>query len=212
MNISSKKSNKDADIALVRRAKRGDYRAFDLLVLKYQSKVISLARKFIQDTHLAEDIAQEAFVKAYKSLKSFREESAFYTWLYRITANTAKNYLKSKKRKKEYSESELFSVDTENLDIFDIPGEGSPEEILIANNLRDVILESLSNRPEDIRTAVSLREFEGLTYEEISKVIGCPIGTVRSRIFRGREEIQDKIAPLLSHIKKESINREKEYE
>ena len=212
MNISSKKSSKDADITLVRRAKRGDYGAFDLLVLKYQSKVISLARKFIKDTHLAEDIAQEAFVKAYKSLKSFREESAFYTWLYRITANTAKNYLKSKKRKKEYSESELFSVDTENLDIFDIPGEDSPEEILIANNLRDVILESLSNLPEDIRTAVSLREFEGLTYEEISKVIGCPIGTVRSRIFRGREEIQDKIAPLLSHIKKESINREKEYE
>ena len=110
MNISSKKSNKDADIALVRRAKRGDYRAFDLLVLKYQSKVISLARKFIQDTHLAEDIAQEAFVKAYKSLKSFREESAFYTWLYRITVNTAKNYLKSKKRRKEYSESEVFTV------------------------------------------------------------------------------------------------------
>ena len=194
MNISSKKSDKDADIALVRRAKRGDYRAFDLLVLKYQSKVISLARKFIQDTHLAEDIAQEAFVKAYKSLKSFREESAFYTWLYRITVNTAKNYLKSKKRRKEYSESEVFTaIDIENL----------------ANNLRDVILESLSNLPEDIRTAVSLREFEGLTYEEISKVIGCPIGTVRSRIFRGREEIQEKIAPLLSHIKKELINKEK---
>ena len=209
MNISSKKSSKDADITLVRRAKRGDYGAFDLLVLKYQSKVISLARKFIKDTHLAEDIAQEAFVKAYKSLKSFREESAFYTWLYRITANTAKNYLKSKKRKKEYSESELFSVDTENLDIFDIPGGDSPEEILAANNLRDVILESLSNLPEDIRTAVSLREFEGLTYEEISEVIGCPIGTVRSRIFRGREEIQEKIAPLLSYLEKEAINKEK---
>ena len=209
MNISSKKSSKDADITLVRRAKRGDYGAFDLLVLKYQSKVISLARKFIKDTHLAEDIAQEAFVKAYKSLKSFREESAFYTWLYRITANTAKNYLKSKKRKKEYSESELFSVDTENLDIFDIPGGDSPEEILAANNLRDVILESLSNLPEDIRTAVSLREFEGLTYEEISEVIGCPIGTVRSRTFRGREEIQEKIAPLLSDLEKEAINKEK---
>ena len=133
MNISSKKSDKDADIALVRRAKRGDYGAFDLLVLKYQSKVIGLARKFIQDTHLAEDIAQEAFVKAYKSLKSFREESAFYTWLYRITANTAKNYLKSKKRRKEYSESEVFAIDKENLDIFDIPGGDSPEEILIAS-------------------------------------------------------------------------------
>ena len=129
-------------------------------------------------------------------MDSFREESAFYTWLYRITSNTAKNYLISKKRKKELLETEVLS--SEEMDIFDIPGGSSPEEILEASNLRELIFESLSNLPEDIRTAVSLREFEGLSYEEISEVLDCPIGTVRSRIFRGREIIQEKISPLLN--------------
>ena len=194
-----KKSNKDKDLVLVRRAKRGDYKAFDLLVLKYQSRIAGLALTFVKDRHLAEDIAQESFIKAYKSLESFREESAFYTWLYRIAANTSKNYLTSKKRKKEYSESEILSSEEASVDIFDIPGGDSPEEILAANNLREMIFESLSNLPEDIRTAISLREFEGLSYEEISEVLGCPIGTVRSRIFRGREIIQEKISPLLDN-------------
>ena len=197
MNL--KKSSKDKDLILVRRAKRGDYKAFDLLVLKYQSRIIGISMKFVKDIHIAEDIAQESFIKAFKSLKSFREESAFYTWLYRIAANTSKNYLTSKKRKKEYSESEVFSSEDVNVDIFDIPGGDSPEEILAANNLREVIFESLSNLPEDIRTAISLREFEGLSYEEISEVLDCPIGTVRSRIFRGREIIQEKISPLLEN-------------
>jgi len=197
MNL--KKSSKDKDLILVRRAKRGDYKAFDLLVLKYQSRIIGISMKFVKDIHIAEDIAQESFIKAFKSLISFREESAFYTWLYRIAANTSKNYLTSKKRKKEYSESEVFSSEDANVDIFDIPGGDSPEEILAANNLREVIFESLSNLPEDIRTAISLREFEGLSYEEISEVLDCPIGTVRSRIFRGREIIQDKISPLLEN-------------
>ena len=152
--------------------------------------------KFVKDLQIAEDVAQESFIKAYKSLDSFREESAFYTWLYRITSNTAKNYLISKKRKKELLETEVLS--SEEMDIFDIPGGSSPEEILEASNLRELIFESLSNLPEDIRTAVSLREFEGLSYEEISEVLDCPIGTVRSRIFRGREIIQEKISPLLS--------------
>ena len=187
-----KKSNKDKDLVLVRRAKRGDYKAFDLLVLKYQSRIAGLALTFVKDRHLAEDIAQESFIKAFKSLESFREESAFYTWLYRIAANTSKNYLTSKKRKKESSEEA-------SVDIFDIPGGDSPEEILAANNLREMIFESLSNLPEDIRTAISLREFEGLSYEEISEVLDCPIGTVRSRIFRGREIIQEKISPLLDN-------------
>ena len=194
-----KKSNKDKDLVLVRRAKRGDYKAFDLLVLKYQSRIAGLALTFVKDRHLAEDIAQESFIKAFKSLESFREESAFYTWLYRIAANTSKNYLTSKKRKKEYSESEILSSEEASVDIFDIPGGDSPEEILAANNLREMIFESLSNLPEDIRTAISLREFEGLSYEEISEVLGCPIGTVRSRIFRGREIIQEKISPLLDN-------------
>tara|TARA_Y100001949_G_scaffold176073_1_gene187768 strand:- start:1138 stop:1764 length:627 start_codon:yes stop_codon:yes gene_type:complete len=197
MNL--KKSSKDKDLILVRRAKRGDYKAFDLLVLKYQSRIIGISMKFVKDIHIAEDIAQESFIKAYKSLNSFREESAFYTWLYRIAANTSKNYLTSKRRKKEYSESEVFSSEDANVDIFDIPGGDSPEEILAANNLREVIFESLSNLPEDIRTAISLREFEGLSYEEISEVLDCPIGTVRSRIFRGREIIQEKISPLLEN-------------
>ena len=197
MNL--KKSSKDKDLILVRRAKRGDYKAFDLLVLKYQSRIIGISMKFVKDIHIAEDIAQESFIKAFKSLISFREESAFYTWLYRIAANTSKNYLTSKRRKKEYSESEVFSSEDVNVDIFDIPGGDSPEEILAANNLREVIFESLSNLPEDIRTAISLREFEGLSYEEISEVLDCPIGTVRSRIFRGREIIQDKISPLLEN-------------
>ena len=196
MKADKKKSNKDIDLILVRRAKRGDYKAFDLLVLKYQSRIIGIAMKFVKDLQTAEDVAQESFIKAYQSLDSFREESAFYTWLYRITSNTAKNYLISKKRKKELLETEILS--SEEMDIFDIPGGSSPEEILEANNLRELIFESLSNLPEDIRTAVSLREFEGLSYEEISEVLDCPIGTVRSRIFRGREIIQEKISPLLN--------------
>ena len=154
MKADKKKSNKDIDLILVRRAKRGDYKAFDLLVLKYQSRAIGIAMKFVKDLQIAEDVAQESFIKAYKSLDSFREESAFYTWLYRITSNTAKNYLISKKRKKELLETEVLS--SEEIDIFDIPGGSSPEEILEANNLRELIFESLSNLPEDIRTAVSL--------------------------------------------------------
>ncbi|MFL2706076.1 MAG: sigma-70 family RNA polymerase sigma factor [Gammaproteobacteria bacterium] len=194
-------SNKDKDLVLVRRLKRGDYKAFDLLLLKYQSRVVGLALKFVKDLQIAEDIAQESFLKAYKSINSFREESAFYTWIYRITVNTSKNYLTSKSRKKELSESDINRLE-DSEDIFDIPGGSSPEEILSANNLREVIMESLTNLPEDIRTAISLREFEGLTYEEISEVLNCPIGTVRSRIFRGREIMQERISPILNEDNK----------
>ena len=194
-------SNKDKDLVLVRRLKRGDYKAFDLLLLKYQSRVVGLALKFVKDLQIAEDIAQESFLKAYKSINSFREESAFYTWIYRITVNTSKNYLTSKSRKKELSESDINRLE-DSEDIFDIPGGSSPEEILSANNLREVIMESLTNLPEDIRSAISLREFEGLTYEEISEVLNCPIGTVRSRIFRGREIMQERISPILNEDNK----------
>ena len=200
MKIPSKKRNKDKDLMLVRRAKKGDYRSFDLLVLKYQSRAVALAIKFVKDIHIAEDIAQESFIKAYKSLNSFREESAFYTWLYRIVSNTSKNYLASKKRRKEYSESEFYSAEDNYSNIFNISGGDSPEDILAASNLRETIFAAVSNLPEEIKTAISLREFEGLSYEEISEVTSCPIGTVRSRIFRGREIIQEKISPLLSNI------------
>ena len=193
MKKHSKKINrkKDADLLLVQRAKKGDYRAFDLLVLKYQSRLINLSFGLVKDRYLAEDITQESFIKAYNSLDSFREQSSFYTWIYRITSNTAKNYLSSKRRKKETLVSELMDESQE--EIFGTVGADSPEDILAANDLRDMILDSFSKLPEDIRTALSLREFEGLSYEEIANVLACPIGTVRSRIYRGRETIQEKI-------------------
>jgi len=196
---SKKETNKEADLALVRRAKKGDYRAFDLLVLKYQSRIISIAFKYVKEIQLAEDISQEAFIKAYKSINSFREESAFYTWLYRITANTAKNYLVSKGRRKESSFSEIST--SENEDYFDMPTNDSPEQILMAQNLRNTIHDALSSLPEDTRTALSLREFEGLNYEEIALIMGCPVGTVRSRIFRGREALENLISPVADKFK-----------
>ena len=196
---SNKQTNKEADLALVRRAKKGDYRAFDLLVLKYQSRVVSIAFKFVKEIHLAEDISQESFIKAYRSIESFREESAFYTWLYRITANTAKNYLVSKGRRKESSISEL-SI-SENEDFFELPTNDSPEQILMAQSLKDTIYDALSGLPEDTRTALSLREFEGLNYEEIAEIMNCPVGTVRSRIFRGREALENLISPITDKFK-----------
>ena len=196
---SKKETNKEADLALVRRAKKGDYRAFDLLVLKYQSRIVSIAFKFVKEIHLAEDISQEAFIKAYRSIDSFREESAFYTWLYRITANTAKNYLVSKGRRKESSISEMNI--SENEDFFELPTNDSPEQILIAQSLKDTIYDALSGLPEDTRTALSLREFEGLNYEEIAEIMNCPVGTVRSRIFRGREALEDLISPITDKFK-----------
>jgi len=196
---SNKQTNKEADLALVRRAKKGDYRAFDLLVLKYQSRVVSIAFKFVKEIHLAEDISQESFIKAYRSIESFREESAFYTWLYRITANTAKNYLVSKGRRKESSISEL-SI-SENEDFFELPTNDSPEQILMAQSLKETIYDALSGLPEDTRTALSLREFEGLNYEEIAEIMNCPVGTVRSRIFRGREALVNLISPITDKFK-----------
>jgi RNA polymerase sigma-70 factor (ECF subfamily) len=196
---SKKETNKEADLALVRRAKKGDYRAFDLLVLKYQSRIVSIAFKFVKEIHLAEDISQEAFIKAYRSIDSFREESAFYTWLYRITANTAKNYLVSKGRRKESSISEINI--SENEDFFELPTNDSPEQILMAQSLKDTIYDALSGLPEDTRTALSLREFEGLNYEEIAEIMNCPVGTVRSRIFRGREALEDLISPITDKFK-----------
>ena len=201
------KKDKDSDLALVRRVKKGDYSAFDLLVLKYQSRVIAISTKYVKDIQLAEDIAQESFFKAYKSINSFREESAFYTWLYRITANTAINYLSSKKRKSELLEADVSNREGESIDIFDIPGGESPEDILNANSLREDIFKNMSNLPEEIRTAVTLREFEGLSYEEIAEILGCPLGTVRSRIFRGRELLQQTISEQID-INKKSRNYE----
>ena len=195
----NKQSNKEADLALVRRAKKGDYRAFDLLVLKYQSRIVSIAFKFVKEIQRAEDISQESFIKAYRSIDSFREESAFYTWLYRITATTTKNYLVSKGRRKESSISD-FNI-SENEDFFELPTSDSPEQILMAQSLKDTIYDALSDLPEDTRTALSLREFEGLNYEEIAEIMNCPVGTVRSRIFRGREALENLISPITDKFK-----------
>ena len=201
-----KETNREADLALVRRAKRGDYRAFDLLVLKYQSRLVSIAFKYVKEIQLAEDISQEAFIKAYKAIDSFREESAFYTWLYRITANTAKNYLVSKGRRRESSISELSTLESEEQ--FIIASHDSPDEILLAQELRNTLFNAVSSLPEDTRTALSLREFEGLNYEEIANIMNCPVGTVRSRIFRGREALEDLISPVTNKFKVNNNNEE----
>ena len=203
-DIKKKISNKEIDLSLVRRAKKGDYRAFDLLVLKYQGRLIATAFKYVKERQLAEDIVQEAFIKSYKSIDSFREESSFYTWVYRITVNTAKNYLVSSKRRDEVVISDLSQDDSfypEKLDV------DSPQEILKASELRDLIFETLSSLGEETRTALSLREFDGLSYEQIAEIVQCPVGTVRSRIFRGREIIEQVIG---KHMDKNSINQNTE--
>ena len=200
-----KSSNKDIDLQLVKRVKAGDYNAFDLLVIKYQSRLISTAFKFSKDLQLAEDIVQESLIKSYKSIHSFREDSSFYTWVYRITVNTAKNYLVSKKRKAELLATDLsddFSMDLSTIET------DTPESLLNADELRKIIMDSLNELGEETKTALTLREFDGLSYEQISEIINCPVGTVRSRIFRGRELLDEAIRkykednkPLLSKIK-----------
>ena len=201
--IEKKITNKDIDLSLVRRVKKGDYRAFDLLVLKYQSRVMATVFKYVKEKELAEDITQEAFVKSFKSIDSFREESSFYTWIYRIAVNTAKNYLISVKRREETLLSDFSGDDNyvpEKLDV------DSPQDILSASELRDLIFESLTTLGEETRTALSLREFDGLSYEQIAQIVKCPVGTVRSRIFRGREVIEEIVQ---NHMENHSINKNK---
>ena len=186
-----KVSNKEIDLGLVKRAKSGDYQAFDLLVLKYQSRLISTAFKFVKDVQIAEDIVQDSFIKAFKALESFREDSSFYTWIYRIAVNTSKNFLVSKKRKSELLNSDLSeeaSYEIEPVETY------SPEDLLQATQLKKVITETIDQLGEDTRTALTLRELDGLSYEEIADVVNCPVGTVRSRIFRGREVIDEAIS------------------
>lgn len=186
-----KVSNKEIDLGLVKRAKSGDYQAFDLLVLKYQSRLISTAFKFVKDVQIAEDIVQDSFIKAFKALESFREDSSFYTWIYRITVNTSKNFLVSKKRKSELLNSDLSeeaSYEIEPVETY------SPEDLLQATQLKKVITETIDQLGEDTRTALTLRELDGLSYEQIAVVVNCPVGTVRSRIFRGREVIDEAIS------------------
>jgi RNA polymerase sigma-70 factor, ECF subfamily len=186
----------DTDQELVRRVQAGDQTAFNLLVLKYQHRVLKLVGRFVNDAAEAEDVAQEAFLKAYRALASFRGDSAFYTWLYRIAINTAKNALVSQRRRPVD-----FDLDLQDPDQYDrhakLKEADTPEGVLLTDEIRTVVEEAMAELPEDLRTAIVLRELEGLSYEEIAEAMDCPVGTVRSRIFRAREAIDKKLKPLL---------------
>jgi RNA polymerase sigma-70 factor, ECF subfamily len=186
----------DSDQQLVERVQAGDKTAFDLLVRKYQHRVLKLVGRFVSDAAEAEDVAQEAFLKAYRALASFRGDSAFYTWLYRIAINTAKNALVSNRRRPV--DFDLDLQDPEQYDRHARLKEGdTPEGVLLTEEIRNVVERAMEQLPEDLRTAIVLRELEGLSYEEIAEAMDCPVGTVRSRIFRAREAIDRKLKPLL---------------
>jgi RNA polymerase sigma-70 factor (ECF subfamily) len=186
----------DSDQQLVERVQAGEKAAFDLLVRKYQHRVLKLVGRFVSDAAEAEDVAQEAFLKAYRALASFRGDSAFYTWLYRIAINTAKNALVSNRRRPV--DFDLDLQDPEQYDRHARLKEGdTPEGVLLTEEIRNVVERAMEQLPEDLRTAIVLRELEGLSYEEIAEAMDCPVGTVRSRIFRAREAIDRKLKPLL---------------
>ncbi|MCW8856274.1 MAG: RNA polymerase sigma factor RpoE [Kangiella sp.] len=189
-------SGADLDSELVKRVQEGDKSAFDMLVKKYQHKIMNLISRYVRDSHEVADIAQEAFIKAYRALPGFRGDSAFYTWLYRIAINTAKNHLVSQGRRPPGSD--IDSVDAEQYEGGDaLRDTGSPERIMFRDEIRTIIFKTIDELPEDLKSAITLREMDGLSYEEIAEVMDCPVGTVRSRIFRARDAIDQKIAPLL---------------
>jgi RNA polymerase sigma-70 factor (ECF subfamily) len=194
-------SDREIDQQLVERAQRGDKRAFELLVAKYQRKLGRLLSRFIRDPAEVEDVAQEAFIKAYRALPSFRGESAFYTWLYRIGINTAKNYLVAMGRRAPTT-TEFDSEEAENFDDGDqLRDVNTPENELMSKQIARTVNDTMEGLPEELRTAIVLREIDGLSYEEIATVMNCPIGTVRSRIFRARETIAERLRPLLETSK-----------
>ena len=191
-------SERDIDQQLVERVQRGDKAAFDLLVVKYQRKIFRLLSRLIRDTAEVEDVAQEAFIKAYRALPNFRGESAFYTWLYRIAINTAKNFLVSQGRRAPTS----TEADIEDAETFD-DGEhlrdlNTPDAMLLTRQVADAVNRAIERLPEELKTAIVLRELEGLSYEEIAETMNCPIGTVRSRILRAREAIAEELRPILN--------------
>lgn len=194
-------SDREVDQQLVERVQRGDQRAFDLLVVKYQRKLGRLLSRFIRDPSEVEDVTQEAFIKAYRALPGFRGDSAFYTWLYRIGINTAKNHLVAMGRRAPTS-TEVDAEEAEGMDggeqLRDL---NTPENQLMSRQVGETVNQTLEALPEELRMAITLREIEGLSYEEIATVMQCPVGTVRSRIFRAREAVAEKLRPLLGTSK-----------
>lgn len=194
-------SDREVDQQLVERVQRGDKRAFDLLVSKYQRKLGRLLSRFIRDPSEVEDVTQEAFIKAYRALPGFRGESAFYTWLYRIGINTAKNHLVALGRRAPTS-TEMDAEEAENLESGEqLRDLNTPENQMMSRQVGETVNQTLLELPEELRTALTLREIEGLSYEEIAAAMQCPVGTVRSRIFRAREAVADKLRPLLGTSK-----------
>ena len=194
-------TDREIDRQLVARAQRGDKQAFELLVEKYQRKLARLLSRFIRDPAEVEDVTQEAFIKAYRALPAFRGDSAFYTWLYRIGINTAKNYLMAMGRRAptstevEAEEAEGFEEGEQLRDI------NTPESLLLSNEIAETVNKTIEELPEELRRAIQMREIEGMSYEEIAQAMDCPIGTVRSRIFRAREAIAEQLRPLLGTSK-----------
>jgi RNA polymerase sigma-70 factor (ECF subfamily) len=190
-------SDREIDQQLVERAQRGDKHAFELLVTKYQRKLVRLLSRFIRDTSEVEDVAQEAFIKAYRALPNFRGDSAFYTWLYRIGINTAKNYLVAMGRRAPTSTG-MDAEEAEDLGESELLQDvNTPENQMMSRQVAETVNQTLEKLPEELRTAITLREMEGLSYEEIASIMSCPIGTVRSRIFRAREAIAVQLKPML---------------
>jgi RNA polymerase sigma-70 factor, ECF subfamily len=189
----------DSDQQLVARVQKGDKRAFDMLVLKYQYKVQAIVSRYIKDIDEAQDVVQEAFIKAYKALGSFRGESQFYTWLYRIAVNSAKNYLVARNRRPPATDVDVEDAESyggsEGLKDLD-----TPENLFFRDELERVVDSAIQNLPEDLRSALTLREFEGLSYEDIASVMECPVGTVRSRIFRAREAIDQHVKKMMGDL------------
>ncbi len=186
----------NTDQALVERVQRGDKKAFDLLVLKYQQRIMKVLSRYVRDPSEVQDLAQEAFIKAYRALPKFRGDSAFYTWLYRIAINTAKNFVVAQGRRPpnddiEATEAETYEGESALKDY------ASPERETLRDEIRETVFKAIEALPEDLKTAITLRELEGMSYEEIAEAMDCPIGTVRSRIFRAREAIDNQLRPLL---------------
>ncbi len=189
-------SNQASDKKLVERVQKGDKGAFDLLVLKYQHKIVNLVMRYVRDPELALDISQEAFIKAYRALPRFRGDSAFYTWMYRIAVNTAKNHLAAQRRRP--MDVELDLQDPEQYDLHaKLKETDTPEGVTLSNELKETVGRAIAALPEDLRTAIILRELEGMSYEEIAETMECPVGTVRSRIFRARDAIGKKVGSLI---------------